>query len=193
MPAHEREAMTAFDGIFNNYRQLTAICDAFQAKVFSRHPALVTCAERCFGCCKLQTVNTLEAFLVYDRIRPIRDELNAIAENEAVSCRLLHDGRCVIYPIRPLICRTHGVPIIGEELTDGRVDCCPLNFQDRTLQDLNREYVLDIELVTENLMRLNLAFCKALGAKRLAAERFFISDILAGKLPKEFATVTFSA
>jgi hypothetical protein len=60
-------------------------------------------------------------------------------------CVLLDDeGRCRVYEARPLICRSHGLPIrVG---SPPRRDVCSLNFTEGpSVQDLAEDVVLDAE------------------------------------------------
>jgi hypothetical protein len=86
-------------------------------------------------------------------------------------CPFLADNSCTIYPVRPITCRTHGLPIRSASLTGGSIDCCPLNFTERDLSIIEKKYVLDIDMITDNLMRLNLAFCLISGNTDRAAYR----------------------
>lgn len=61
------------------------------------------------------------------------------------SCPLLdRSGRCRVYAARPMICRSHGVPMVAGE---PRVrDVCPLNFTDEPdLNAIDDDCVLDVE------------------------------------------------
>ncbi len=58
-------------------------------------------------------------------------------------CPLLDDhGRCRTYDARPLICRSHGLPI----QVQGRRDVCPLNFTDGPrVEALAAEVVFNVD------------------------------------------------
>lgn len=102
-------------------------------------------------------------------------------------CGLLREGCCQFYLNRPLICRTHGLPLVSVSLTEGEVDCCPMNHQALLgVSELEANLVLDLDRLTENLMRLNLAFFLALGRPELAEARFSLAALANRKsLPPE--------
>lgn len=144
------------------YRGLAARIDAFFAAVLSRHSAAMQCQAGCSGCCQDGlSVSAIEASNIRDylgalpdlmrqaiRQRANRDEpptreTPAEPQGETSRCVFLDEGgRCAIYPVRPLVCRSQGLPLMyAAELVpaaalrfsarDGRaVVCCPLNFAD---------------------------------------------------------------
>lgn len=111
--------------------------DHFDAAVH-RTPAAFACRVGCSSCCHVQIgVTGIEA----DRVRAalvalghadpaLRDRVRAQGRDpRRSSCALLVDDRCAVYDERPLICRSHGLPVRAT-LDDGsRTDSvCPLNF-----------------------------------------------------------------
>ena len=108
-----------------------------------------------------------------------------VAASSGDFCPFLRARECLVYSMRPLICRTHGLAITGKQLTDGRVDCCPLNFTQESLALLDRELILDVDMITANLMRLNLAFCLLLGDQDLAGKRLGLGEIIGASLTPE--------
>ena len=60
----------------------------------------------------------------------LRARVRAQADDpEHRACALLVDNRCTVYAERPLICRSHGLPVQHRD-DDGstHVEVCPLNF-----------------------------------------------------------------
>jgi len=123
--------------------QLRARVDAHFDQALARSPAAFQCAAGCDACCHVRIgVFAVEA-------APIRHALARLASTDPAlrsrvraqaddpdhqhHCALLVDGRCAVYAERPLICRSHGLPIAVADPTDVsgklRLDHCPLNFQ----------------------------------------------------------------
>ncbi len=175
--------MTTVADILASYRVLRGYCDDAAGRVGERFGAAWQCREGCCGCCRLETVCGLEALVLLPLVSG-----QPAADANGGECCLLRDARCLAYPERPLICRTHGLPVVGRELTAGEIDCCPLNLPALSgLDGLPAELVLDLDLVTENLMRLNLALFLLLGRPELAASRFPLTALVGGgrDLPAE--------
>lgn len=61
---------------------------------------------------------------------------------------------------------------------------CALNFIKHDVRELPKPNVFDSAAVTDNLMRLNLAFCMAIGRLPLASKRFTLEHVLSRELPK---------
>jgi uncharacterized protein len=93
-------------------------------------------------------------------------------DSDALACALLVDGRCSVYEQRPLICRSHGLPVAVADGPDGslRVDHCPLNF---TQSPPPRPSILVLDAVNRPLAVL--AEITSPGAERVA-----LADLAAG-------------
>ena len=174
--------------VIARYLELRIYCDALGHKVGKKFGQAWQCRAGCGGCCSLTTVCGLEAVVL------LRAGLGAPSFGQHIShngpCGLLCDNRCLFYEHRPLICRTHGLPLRSRTLTDGEVDCCPLNLPAlASVATLEAELVLDLDQLTENLMRLNLAFFLVLRLPALAERRFSLAELASGSayLPLEMA------
>ena len=149
----------------------------FEAAV-ERSPEQFACRAGCERCCHQRfSVFAVEA-------APIREALAALARTDpglrqrireqgrdadSSRCALLVDGRCSVYAQRPLICRSHGLPIAtaDPEQPEGplRLDHCPLNFVDRppprpsvlVLDAINRPLAVIAELHAAATPRVELA------------------------------------
>ena len=71
-------------------------------------------------------------------------------------CPLLEESRCLLYTARPIICRTHGLPLIMTQDGERTVDFCPLNFQG--LDTLPGNAVIDLDRLNTTLAAVNALF-----------------------------------
>jgi Fe-S-cluster containining protein len=85
-----------------------------------------------------------------ERIR----ELAAAATLE--KCPLLENGRCLLYEARPIICRTHGFPLLTLREGEKVLDFCPLNFKGVSTFPSNA--ILDLDLLNATLAAINAVF-----------------------------------
>lgn len=113
-----------------HYRALVAKADGFFARVHLRHAAEMDCAEGCHDCCVSGLALTaVEAADVRAHLATLPDDARAAlraTRGRLDGCPALDPrGRCGIYAARPLVCRTHGVPV----RIDGVVSACPRNFR----------------------------------------------------------------
>lgn len=116
--------------------QLRTRVDAHFAAAVSRSAGEMRCGPGCTQCCRARPrVLGVEADRVaaaLARLLPdVRARVRAQADDPAHAdwCALLVDGRCAVYDERPLLCRSHGLPLSAvDERGDAVVDWCPLNF-----------------------------------------------------------------
>lgn len=110
---------------YNNYTQLLSKVDAMFAQVKARHEGQFQCIAGCFGCCQAGlTVSNVEATRISSWLSDhsaitakIRDRSQML--NDPELCSLLdREGRCSIYEVRPVICRSHGMPVSFEEMPE---------------------------------------------------------------------------
>ncbi len=139
--------------------------DHFEAAV-ARTPTAFRCASGCDACCHVRIgVFAVEAAPIAAALARLAREDPALrrrvrqqADDPAHQhhCALLVDGRCSVYDQRPLICRSHGLPVLAtsdpidpaDPPSAPRVDHCPLNFVD---QPPPRASILRLEAVNHPL------------------------------------------
>jgi len=180
------------------YERFVARIDAHCERVGHAHAEQLECAPACASCCHRQlTVFAVEA----DRIRAWLDSRGGLAPYEPAgdvaaghpalllatheeACALLdRAGRCRIYPVRPLICRTHGLPLAIED-DDGSVrgDVCPLNFSSGAgLSAVPSEDFLSLTTINTVLATLNARF-EAERGDEAAGVRLALADLAADPL-----------
>ena len=176
------------DELLGNYRSLVARIEAHGARIHGNWTDQLACRSGCSGCChRALTVFPVEAAAIRDHIArnglpkrvapadsgpPKVSPLTLLGSEDARPCAFLDDlGHCRIYPARPLLCRSHGLPVAIAQEDGVRGDCCPLNFQDLGLADLPSEDFLDLDTTNAVLAAVNLAYARTTGtdpAKRVA-------------------------
>ncbi len=96
---------------------------------------------------------------------------------------MLVDDACAIYPSRPLICRTQGLPLLIEaEDGEQEVVFCPLNFTaPDAVDDLDEEHLVPLDAINLKLALINLQSCREKGIESEASgQRVTMSDIILG-------------
>jgi uncharacterized protein len=144
--------------------------DSFFQRAAARFsgPGDITCHAGCDDCCRRRfTVTAIEAEVIAEGLASLPAEVRELLAarstrgDPAVCPALEADGRCAIYPYRPVICRTHGLPIRFAPPPPARslpiVDACPRNFAGRDLGALPAEVVLDQTTVSTILGALDAA------------------------------------
>jgi len=173
--------MTTLEQILDNYSKLCAYCDSFFSSMRQIYGQDMKCAKGCSACCELTSVSMLEAYVISRNIISGNEPKNEAKAGAGIGdfgvCIMLKNNECCIYQYRPLICRTHGCVIAMDEQKNKRATCI-LNFIGNNLKTFPNQHVFDSSRITDNLMRLNLAFCIEQGTKELSAERISLSDLL---------------
>ncbi|NTW99744.1 MAG: YkgJ family cysteine cluster protein [Geobacteraceae bacterium] len=143
----------------DNYRQLTARVDALCNAIAAALGKQITCSAGCSSCCTSITVFPVEASAMRVALKSLPDReaeeiIRHVSEHAAGErCPLLHHHRCLLYEARPIICRTHGLPIIYT--TDGQhsSDCCPHNLTE--VESISGSSVVDIDKLNTLLVAVN--------------------------------------
>ena len=167
--------------MFSSYRELLARIDIFAGQLAARHGKLIACGPGCAGCCR-QVLELLpvEFYYLQATVRKLSLPRPAAAAAAEV-CPLLEDGLCLLYDYRPVICHTHGMPLLMEADGGQWVDCCPENFTSVRLRDLPGDSLLHLERVNLLLVSINHVFAAASGLdarQRLSMEHIFSRDTL---------------
>jgi hypothetical protein len=117
----------------SRHAELTAKVDAFFARAYARHGDDMQCGTGCSDCCDVRlTVTAVEAAAIraeLARWEPARRDALAANARAVTTCGALKDGRCLIYAVRPVVCRSHGAPI---RMIEDRTGTVRQGSEDRT-------------------------------------------------------------
>lgn len=148
------------DDPLKSYLALVEKVDAFFERVAGRYADKIKCGPGCDDCCR--RILCLYPFEI-ERMMAAAEKLDAAelggvvqrsrraAEDPQAACPLLSGGRCMIYAARPIICRTHGLPMLvpGED----SLSMCVYNLQG--LEHIDGDCVLDLKPVNQILATVN--------------------------------------
>jgi hypothetical protein len=170
----------------DRYRELTAKVDAFFARVEARHAADLRCAVGCTQCCHTRlTITGVEAAAIEAAIDAMPAEARAAVaaaaqrpvDRDDPRCAALDgDGRCLVYDARPLVCRSHGVPVRTRAGGLPVVTSCELNFTAHGPAAADPDCILDQTTLSTVLLALDAAHAQATGA--VAGERRDLAEVL---------------
>jgi hypothetical protein len=172
------------ENLLNNYQCLVARVDELCRGIETALHGQITCSEGCSDCCKAITLFPVEAAALAAFLEALpAGEAAAIRryvrENDGGErCPLLRDNRCLVYAARPLICRTHGLPILFAEGDGQRVDCCPLNLSG--CDSLPGSSVIDLDRLNALLVAVNALYRSQAPAPADLPERLTIAEAVLG-------------
>jgi uncharacterized protein len=169
------------------YRELTAKVDAFFARVHERHAGDMRCGAGCDSCCRTRlTITGVEAGAVAEHVRAMTPAAQARLAEVArrpydpadMRCAALEDdGRCLVYEGRPLVCRSHGVPIrFPGPGALPVVDACPKNFTARGPAAADPDCILDQTTLSAALLAVDAEDADQVGRAR--GERVSLGKLL---------------
>jgi Fe-S-cluster containining protein len=156
---------------FKLYNALIESIESYEIRLYEKYRDQIKCCRGCSRCCIIESVFPIEAWNIYLKIKnepSLMDEVDKKPEQ----CIFLKDDACLIYDVRPLICRSHGYPIFIENKTD----FCPLNFAD--VQTIDSGYILNLEALNRGIATANLFFIQENSVEFFNQERVRFNDLL---------------
>jgi uncharacterized protein len=151
--------MNALTKYFNLRDQI----DKKVAELSTIHASQMACKKGCDACCFSFKVFPVEFYAIKSSTG-LKGDFNPndlINGNER--CLFLIDHTCVIYENRPIICRTHGLPLLNmnDDGTDWELSACELNFTDVDENYLNEENVFIQDTYNSKLFQINKLFVQS--------------------------------
>jgi Fe-S-cluster containining protein len=142
------------------YYKLRQETDKLSAGLEKIHSGKLVCGKGCCQCCTNLTVFPVEFFSILDEMK--KAGWTKLTFDAARACGYLNEqGACEIYPYRPLICRTQGLPLAfyDDEAQGYSVTFCPLNFKDASEStEFNADNVLNLDQMNDKLFEIHLQF-----------------------------------
>ena len=154
------------------YLELLNRIDKQTKRLTALHGKALACRPGCASCCRNLSVFPVEFHAIRHAMAQAGINSEKIAFDTSESCGFLNKGMCRIYPFRPIICRTHGLPILFLDDSSGtytwEVSFCELNFAGQENIEFTDDMLLDIEEINTELSRINRDF---IAAKERVKER----------------------
>ena len=151
------------------YNQLVREIERELRRLEDFYGDILQCRPACDDCCIPFSLLPLEAAIIRQAYETLDDKdkfaVMQRIDTQHDKCPLLIQRKCSIYQSRPLICRTHGLPItyISEELETIEVSACPVNFPDGT--SFERDGLLFMDPFNEKLAAINHKFVNEKGMR----------------------------
>ncbi len=171
----------------DNYRRLISRVDDLCRGIETEFSSVIACTDGCDGCCRHLSLFPVEAAALATALQELplreRERIRERARDYPPDhpCPLLEGHRCTLYGARPLICRTHGLPLLINTNGVHQVDYCPLNFQG--ISSLPGGAVINLDQLNEILVTVNLQFVATANSASPWPERLTIAQALATENP----------
>lgn len=141
------------------YLRLREGCDETFRRILAKYEDDMVCEAGCDACCTLFSVTHVEGRIISDYLPSHPADLPGDGET---GCVFLREGRCIVYPVRPIICRTHGL-LLFDSVENVIERSCGKNFRGTGNGSFDPEDALDMRRVTESLAVLNVRYCQLAG------------------------------
>lgn len=175
--------MSTINKLLRNYRDLLTKVELICREIEAEYGEYLACHAGCDDCCRHITLFPVEAAALAPAIDNLPREEAARIQSRARRaspdgpCPLLKNGLCLLYDVRPIICRTHGLPLLTMHDGSRSIDFCPRNFHG--LSSLPGKAVIDLERLNTALAAVNALFvAERYGAVPRGKERVSIAEAL---------------
>lgn len=165
--------MSDTEQYFDRYRELRKITDINLLRLSKIHDHKITCHPGCSSCCVNLSVFPVEFETIKEEMKKTGFDIATVIFDDKATCGFLKNDLCQIYRYRPIICRTHGMPIsfLNDNNPDElfkEVSFCEFNFDsdDDDLEEdfeegtvFGEENTLDIDDLNTAFFKINYDFC----------------------------------
>ncbi len=160
----------------NDYLLLRDEIDSLCEGLTSIHKDNMLCKEGCDSCCMDFGILAVE----FQSIKQAIDLPNIVVNNKAseAECPFLVNGTCSIYNHRPIICRTHGYPLLQTGENERELSFCDLNFTKVDNEYFDMENCFRQDLYNSKLFMLNRKFLEVMEASSANPELYPLSALL---------------
>jgi uncharacterized protein len=148
--------------IIGKYLKLREEVDKACIPLHRTHKKYTLCKQGCDECCMNFRLLPIEFYSILFSLK--EEKMLNLNDKDSESCPFLINHACVIYQHRPLICRSHGLPILDmdQEGENWELSFCPLNFTENNDEYFTHSNCYHQDLFNSKLYMLNIEFVKVL-------------------------------
>lgn len=147
------------------YLQLRDNVDHLTDELWDKHHDRMACKKGCDMCCLNFEVFPVEFDAIKQQVAEEYPEIldEKLPEEPGEKCAFLKNHQCAIYNARPIICRTHGFPLLYMNM-DGdywELSHCELNFTDVDEYYFDEENTYPQDTYNSRLFMINKEYVKS--------------------------------
>jgi Fe-S-cluster containining protein len=145
----------------DEYRALRNKVDNVSSSLSRQHATHLQCKMGCDLCCMDYSILPVEFYSILEELKSRgfkKDNLQLKGKKDE-DCIFLKNHACTIYESRPLICRTHGLPLLYTN-NDGEweLSTCELNFTAFNFENFSEQNTYAQDKFNSKLFLLNREF-----------------------------------
>ena len=151
------------------YHKLRDEIDERSKTLENEHKKHLSCKSSCDLCCMDYNIFPVEFYSILNELQnqKFKPESHSKKEEESSSCVFLKDHKCTIYASRPVICRTHGLPLLYTNNNDEwELSTCELNFTDFDFGQFSEKNTFAQDKFNSKLFVLNRDFIASFSDKK---------------------------
>lgn len=148
------------------YKKLRDEIDALSQQLEKQHQKHMKCQAGCDQCCMDYSIFPIEFYSILDALKQAQTIPGFTIQNDKSKCVFLNAGQCTIYTERPVICRTHGLPLLYmNENEEWELSACELNFTAFNMDKFTDENTFPQDKFNSRLFMLNKQFISVFSEK----------------------------
>lgn len=158
---------------FEHYQLLRKQVDDSSRALESQHKEQMNCKAGCDLCCESISVFPIEFDAIKNELGDLPLPKKKLKHRLTSKCRFLSEHKCLIYKVRPIICRTQGLPLLYENFdgTGHELSVCKLNFKRVQPNSFNINNALFMPPINSQLFLLNKDYIEQLYDKKLTPQK----------------------
>lgn len=153
---------------YTAYFELRKTIDKISETLSDKHLTHMQCRKGCDLCCMDYSILPIEFHFIRDQLQKEGlKKSNTEHKEDSNSCIFLSNHTCTIYNHRPVICRTHGLPLLyTNEDYEWELSTCELNFRQFDYENFTPENTFPQDKFNSKLFMLNKEFINEFGEKK---------------------------
>ena len=143
---------------FESYKKLRNEIDELAENLEKKHLTHMKCKAGCDLCCMDYNVFPVEFHYIVENLKK-QEKPEMVKQKAESDCIFLKDHKCTIYNERPIICRTHGLPLLYTNDNDEwELSACELNFTEFPFEEFSEQNTFPQDKFNSKLFMLNKDF-----------------------------------
>jgi Fe-S-cluster containining protein len=144
---------------FQDYLSLRNEIDKLSGELADAHKKHMKCKKGCDMCCMDYSIFPIEFYFILNDLKGNKIEFSVGEKSKESVCVFLKNQVCSVYDQRPIICRTHGLPLLFmSEENQWELSACELNFTEFDFEDFSLDNTFEQDKYNSKLFMLNKEF-----------------------------------
>jgi Fe-S-cluster containining protein len=147
------------NSMFEQYKLLRDKIDSHSKVLEKEHSEQMVCKAGCDMCCMDYSIFPIEFYSILNDIKNAGLHPETTDTDDENVCVFLKNHICTIYGQRPIICRTHGLPLLFmNDESEWELSVCDLNFTEFDFGSFTLENTFPQDRYNSKLFLLNKNF-----------------------------------